>query len=383
LKSNLSFIIYKNSTELPEYWDVLASSNIFLSRKYLLALDQSAPRNMTCRYIGLFNQNKLVGIINTQLLNASQIVSFGINKNCIKFRIRNFLLKKFANNVLFIGNNMLTGQNAFLNDNDISSKELLNFIQNPVNQIIKDYKCKGIKVHIITYKDFSENDSKHFISSPFSKYYPFEVQPNMIFTNNSLWKTENDYVNSLTKKYRDHYKRARKKAGHIIKRQFSLEDILVHEEKLYELYLNVTKNAPFNTFYLTHNHFYSMKKNLQDNFLLYAYSYEGNLIGFNTLIVNNNSLDTYFLGYDEYCQKERMIYLNMLYDMVGYSISKGFLTINFGRTALEIKSSVGAKPYKVFGFMKHTNPMLNYFSNFLFSYFNLKIEWKERTPFQL
>ena len=47
-----------------------------------------------------------------------------------------------------------------------------------------------------------------------------------------------------------------------------------------------------------------------------------------------------------------MLYLNMLYDMVAYSIKKQFKTIVFARTALEIKSSVGAKPVAMKGFIK-------------------------------
>jgi hypothetical protein len=44
-----------------------------------------------------------------------------------------------------------------------------------------------------------------------------------------------------------------------------------------------------------------------------------------------------------------MLYLNMLYDMIAYSINKGFKEIIFARTALEIKSSVGANQFKCMG----------------------------------
>jgi hypothetical protein len=53
-----------------------------------------------------------------------------------------------------------------------------------------------------------------------------------------------------------------------------------------------------------------------------------------------------------------MLYLNMLYDMT-YSINKGFKEIIFARTALEIKSSVGARPIQMY--IGHTNPVVNVF----------------------
>ena len=146
--------------------------------------------------------------------------------------------------------------------------------------------------------------------------------------------------------------------------------------------MNVAKNAPFNTFYLPENHFEEFKKELKDNFLFYGYFIDDELIGFNTLIKNGKDIDTYFLGYDEKHQREKMLYLNMLYDMIAYSINKGYSRIIFARTALEIKSSVGAKPVKMYGLMKHSNPFINLFVSKTFSYFEPVMEWQERNPFK-
>jgi hypothetical protein len=65
-------------------------------------------------------------------------------------------------------------------------------------------------------------------------------------------------------------------------------------------------------------------------------------------------MNTYFLGYNESIQRNKMLYLNMLYDMIAYSINKNFKEIVFARTALEIKSSVGAKPQILYGFAQHS-----------------------------
>ena len=93
-------------------------------------------------------------------------------------------------------------------------------------------------------------------------------------------------------------------------------------------------------------------------------------------------MDTYFLGYDAAIQKEKMLYLNMLYDMASYAIKKKFSHIIFARSAMEIKSSVGATAEEVYGIIRHTNPFINLFMSGLFNYFDPKIEWKERSPFK-
>ena len=93
-------------------------------------------------------------------------------------------------------------------------------------------------------------------------------------------------------------------------------------------------------------------------------------------------MDTYFLGYDESIQRENMLYLNMLYDMIAYSIKKEFKEIVFARTALEIKSSVGAKPIKMYGLMSHSNTLANALLPKIFKYLEPETIWQERNPFK-
>ena len=337
---------------------------------------------MVCTFIGLFKNNILVGIAISQMISLTNVTSFGVNKSGIKSIIRDFVFRKFANNVLFIGNNMLTGQNAFCFSDQITFKEVLDILNNAVIELQKNFKKQAQKIHIVNIKDFSATDAENFKTETFSKYYKFEIQPNMVFDIPENFSNPEDYVNALSKKYRDQYKRARKKSEGIEKRKLSIEEIISYNDKINELYINVTKNAPFNTFYLAENHFISLKKELKQDFLFYGYLINNELIGFNTLIKNGNVIDTYFLGYSDDFQREKMLYLNMLYDMIGYSINKKFKTIVFARTALEIKSSVGAKPEKMYGFIKHHNQFINQFMPKLFKYFEPEVSWQERNPFK-
>lgn len=381
LNNTFSFEIYAHTTDLPADWNRLAASNVFLSIKYLKALQDSAPSNMTCYFVAIFKSKNLVGIALTQMISLTNVKSFGVNKSCLQSKIRDFVFKKFASNVLLIGNNMLTGQNAFIYDNSISFQEFIASLNEAVAEIQKIFKSEGKKIHILNYKDFYDIDSKQFKINAFSDFYNFEIQPNMIFEISEHWNSIDDYVAELLKKYRDQFKRSHKKAVGIVKKKLSLDEIASYNKELYALYLNVTKNAPFNTFYLAENHFFTLKKNLGNDFLLYAYFIDGEMIGFNTLIKNNGVLDTYFLGYNDVFQREKMLYLNMLYDMISYGINKKFKTIIFARTALEIKSSVGAKPHRMFGYIKHNNKIINYFMPRLFKYFEPDVFWNERAVF--
>ena len=382
MKPTYSFIIYNATDTLPDSWNDLAKDNIFLRKEYLEILQDSAPKNMICNFIGLFENTELVGIVLSQFLDLNQLESFGERDKCLKKTIRNFIFKKFASHVLLIGNNMLTGQNAVVFSEKINHELAIKTLQTVVAQLETNFKNIGKKIHITTFKDFDTTEISIFKKSYFQDYYLFSTQPNMIFKINENWLSNEDYINSLSKKYRDQYKRARKKASEIEKRKMHLEDLILYENEINNLYYFVAKNAPFNTFFLKQNHFKIFKEKLKDDFLFYGYFIDNQLVGFNTLIKNGSTLDTYFLGYSDKVQRDTMLYLNMLYDMIGYAINKGFKEIVFGRTALEIKSSVGAKPEKMYGYIRHSTSYVNKYMSKIFPYLEPETIWQERNPFK-
>lgn len=380
--TTLSYSIYDSVSKLPKEWNQLAVQNIFLSKEYLEVLEKSSPVNMTCHFIGFFDENKLCGIALSQFLDVNKLDSFGERDQCGKKIIRNFIFKNFSSHVLFIGNNMLTGQNAFSFLPTIDKKLATETLKKASEELISIFKNKKIKIHLVTFKDFDSDEIQDIEKVNFTDYFKFSIQPNMLFEINENWKSEENYIESLSKKYRDQYKRARKKSAEIVKRKMHLDEIIKYEETIYDLYFHVAKNAPFNTFFLAKNHFRIFKELLKDKFLFYGYFIEDKLVGFNTLIKNGDAMDTYFLGYDDKIQRDKMLYLNMLYDMIAYSINKGFKKIVFARTALEIKSSVGAKPIKMFGIIKHQNKSINKYMDKIFPYLEPEVKWQERNPFK-
>jgi hypothetical protein len=374
--------IYRHTHELPLSWDLLSNDNIFLSKKYLEALEKAAPSNMTCHFIGVFRGNELVAIALSQFLDLNAIDCYG-NKNQVKhLSLKNYLFRKYSSRILVMGNNMLSGQNAYAFSETADISNLLQALSLAADELKTIFKNKGIDIHLTTFKDFRATEMDNFGMPAFKDDLQFSVQPNMVLAVSDAWKSEQDYVNAMSKKYRTQFKRSRTKAKGIEKKELGLEEIRAQEDKLEELYLHVASNAPFNTFYLPKQHFSVLKEKLLSDFMLVGYFLDGQLIGFKTMIRNGEVLDTYFLGYDDSIQKEKMLYLNMLYDMTSHAIHNGFSKIIFGRTALEIKSSIGARPEKMVGLMKHSSKFINRFLPFFFNYLEPKTVWQERNPFQ-
>ena len=90
-----------------------------------------------------------------------------------------------------------------------------------------------------------------------------------------------------------------------------------------------------------------------------AYFLEDKLVGFLTALVNKNALDAHFIGLDYELNKSHAIYPRILNDYVRLGIEKQVSSINLGRTASEIKTTIGANPLELSCYIKHKNPFLN------------------------
>jgi predicted N-acyltransferase len=378
----ISFKIYNSVAELPALWDTVAQSNVFLQTPYLTVLEKSAPVNMECFYIGIFENSELIGVSLAQYLDLNKLESFGGRDKSLKIAVRNFIFKNFASHTLFLGNNMITGQNGYVFSKEIDFNHISEILLQSADEITLYFKKKGISIHLVSFKDFYDHCSVELKKYRFSNIYEFNTQPNMIFYLDENWKSLDDYVAALSKKYRDQFKRARKKFDGIQMKNLSYEEVLRNEEKIYDLYHYVAKNAPFNTFFLSKNHFSTLKGQCGNRFQIFGYFLNEELVGFHTLLLNDETLETYFLGYNDHIQKENMLYLNMLYNMTEYGIENGFKRIIFGRTALEIKSSIGATPVQMSGFIYHNNKLINRFIGKIFRNLEPELHWQQRHPFK-
>lgn len=373
-----TFKIFNSTTELPINWNiVIGQQNIMLSEEYFRVLEESKPMNMKYCFVGFFSDENLIGGALFQYLNFIEHKSF--QKGEMLCNIRNFLAKQLSKDVMILGNNMLTGQNGFYFDTLKIPTEKAILLLNEASQNIQAILGK---TSLMIYKDYQKSFLKNFENEKFKSFYRFSVQPNMILNIKPEWDCFEDYSNDLSKKYRARLISAKKKIDGIQKLELDIQSIKKYQNEMNILYQNVAENAPFNTFFLIKDHFESMKQNLKENFKVFGYFFNEKLIGFYTLILNNNDIDTYFLGYDKEIQKEKQIYLNMLFDMTEFGISNQFKRIVFGRTALEIKSTIGAEPVEIFGLIKHNNKAINPFMEKIFTSLNPKVEWIQRKPFK-
>lgn len=349
--------IFKSVDSIPiRYWNsVNCCTNIYYSPEFLKAFE-IANTDIEFNYIFILKDKQAVAFANTQ------IVTIGIEtitKNItMSNKIRRVVNNMFCNNhikVLFCGNVFLSGEyGTFLKDNE-DKVETFKAIAEGVKQLSKSVK----KIKAIFIKDF-ENESLSITNHLESyDYAAMQVEPNMIITLKPEWHSFDDYKNALKSKYRVKANRADAKSEVLKAQFFSEEDIQKHKNQLQELYHNTIDNADFNAQILNLDTYVHLKKAFKEKFIVKGYFLEDQLVGFLSAMQNGTHLDAHFIGIDYSNNKEFAIYPRILNDYVRLGIETKSNQINLGRTASEIKSTLGAQPIALTCYAKHKQYLPN------------------------
>ena len=383
----IHYKIYRKVSELPKGWNALCSHDIFLRTGFLKGLESFLPTNMSGYYIGIFKGENLVGITIVQRVQMyADDIFRKSSRNILKQFAKQLVSKIVKGNALVVGNLMHTGQHGiYYNEKEISQNDYLSQLEKALDDLILEIRTKfNKKVRIILFKDYFEDDIIHENTSFFkaNNLYKAQVQPNMVFTIPETWKKTEDYISAFNKKYRRRYRIARKKASNLSYKELDTEYLKDYSKAIFSLYETVSDNARVNSFKLQEQHFYQLKVHLKDDFKVIGVFLKEELVGFYTLILNDKTLETYFLGYNKELQHQYQMYLNMLFNMASFGIENGFKTIVYARTAMEIKSSIGAKPKAMSIYLNHTNSFIaNTVLKGIVKYMNPMRKWEERYPF--
>lgn len=387
LKSiGFSVSFYNTISEISEEWNLHSGENLFLKSSFLSALEEAPPSGTQYRYAIVKKDNQVVGVVYYQLKKINLYLSLKLDtyitsgfKNNLWHSIKSFLAKGVNKYVLVNGNMTLTGNNGFQFDSELDIDDLFSLVDEVSDELVTALKNEKLKVSAVLLKDYTVDEKPTNLDWDFSE---FQVQPNMVLDISDAWATFDDYLMSMKSKYRVRVRRARKKAETLEKRQLSLEEIKEYTDDISGLYQNVANQAGFNLFILPKNYFYSLQRHLGDRMKLIAYFQNGKMVGYYTNILSHGDLDAHFLGYDPVCNKECQLYLNMLYDLVEDAIASKANKLILSRTAMEIKSSIGAEAHEMYLYMQVINPIFNKGVSRALDYFKPDANWTPRSPFK-
>ena len=390
---NLNLVVTPRISEIEHIWELLKGEPL-LSASYLHAVESAPPIGMQFVYALLLDDEIPIARFYYQILHFNAARSLGIGPKETQECGPSFfkgLAQSFkdvvARNVDFFtlinGNLLLTGPYGSEIGIDLtpSSRWSLHRI---VNRVVRNHisQIYPQRVPVFLMKELYAEQRVDQEQLKEASLYEFCIQPNFLMEIPSAWNNLDDYLSSLRAKYRIRAKRAFKKLGATIVKELDAEAIQQYKEELHQLYQQVANQIGFNMVSLHPDYFHHVKQALQGRFKLEAFWYGGRLVGFYTYFLNNRTMTVHYVGFDADQSQQLQLYLNMLYLLIERAIISGVSIINFGRTAHEIKSSVGAVAEEMYCYISHKNKAIQPIIPKLLEYLSPQVEWEPRHPFK-
>lgn len=391
--SSFAFAVYDSVSMInKEHWTEIAKhGSEFLNLDYLSVFENNPPDNIRFHYAIIYETQKPVAIAYFQVIDFApesfgSIVDQKDERGClitdyIKKHVKSHLLRgvdHFNMRLLICGNACISGEHGFTTVPNVNKELAFDAFADVIYRIARAEKLRG-KIAAVLIKDFYTSSLKHTKELEEFKYHDFLVEPNMII--DIKWKTFDEYLNAMSKKYRSRAKSIIKKGKELKRKNFSSDEIKEYSKIIDKLYLNVHKKAKFRMATLKPNYFVEMKKVLGDKFVFIAYFLNGKIVGFRTSFILKKYTEAHFIGLDYSVNKDMELYQNILYDYTNEAIQNNCKKLFLGRTASEIKSNIGAKAHELTCYVRHRNPLSNRIIKPFIDYLEPS-EWIPRNPFK-
>lgn len=175
----------------------------------------------------------------------------------------------------------------------------------------------------------------------------FEAEPFMYLHIKPEWIHFDDYVAAMTSKYRQRVKKTFRDSS-------ELEITETHPEQmpaaLFDSCTSMLRSTLKQKTVLLNRDMGGIIKRFGEhyghNFRMKVLSHHTKPVGFISYSISGSEIHAWHLGYlPEYAQNHQ-VYLRLMFELVKTGIESSIRTLHLGRTATEIKSTLGAVPYE-------------------------------------
>jgi hypothetical protein len=388
LSDDYGVSIFDSISGLKVFWDMLANGEVLMESTYLQVLETAPLLDIVNRYGIVRRGNENIGIIHWQIKDFDLSKSLDIHNHSTKWidkvitKVKRQTTKLLKDNLLVVGNVSLTGDFGYrfcpTIDEEVQSKLVYESSQILIAQEAK----QGRKILTSLVKDFALVNERKATRFGNKHYSRFSVEPSMALQIAPHWNTIDDYLSDIKSKARVRTKRAKKLGSSLLMKKLSHEEVVLENDAMYQLYLETASYSTFNLFTLDHQYFIELSSALGDKVSIFGVYYEDELVAFFSTIVNDKQMHAHFLGYSQKYNPSHQVYLNILYWLVEEAINAKVFSLELSRTALEIKSSIGAVPEELAVYVRAQNPIINKLMKHVFPLFIPKQEWVQRSPFK-
>ncbi len=376
----------------PERWDaVTAQGSIFLRRDVLEVIEAQGPKNIQPHYALIFRDQKPVAAVAAQIITLARAQlkrERGAGEERSRPLLRRMLspaarlaTAKFKERMLVAGNLLSWGFHGIAFAGDEKPNELWPGIAEALYRIRRAARLSG-ETNFVMLKDVTAQQSGLESLRRFS-YRPLETEPNMVLEIDPAWRTYDDYLGALDAKYRRNSKDQLKKLAAGECRLERLDDIGSQAHRLHELYLAVHANSSIRLVTLPETYLPALARVAGSSFRCTVVRRGEEILGFVTTLRDGDTAIAYYIGFDREAAASGLpLYLRLLHATIGDAIEWRCKRLSLGRTALEPKAALGAKPEPMSVWLRHRLPALNWMLRGLLGAVPHN-EAPERSPFKV
>jgi predicted N-acyltransferase len=349
-----------NQIKADDWNSISKNSNVYLTLPYLKSLEDSLSGQVDMRYILFYNEaKKPVALAAVQILDFSKDGLKGNDVYCkVATKIKNKLIDTLDVKMMVCGNVFACGENGFMHTTDITPEEAYQNLSDGLYEL-RQVQKSAKPISVVLLKEFWPSSFSNSDLLKSAGFKDFKIDVNMVLKIHKDWKTFDDYLASMTTKFRTKAKGVFKKSADIVVKDLNESEISAAKPDIERLYSAVVERADFKFGTLTPEAFVQFKKNHPNDFAFKGYYLNNELIGFSSAFITSDTLDANYVGLNYEHNHTYSVYQRMLYDFVEMAIKHGLKELRLGRTAEEIKSCIGAEPTDMKLYLRHRNSISN------------------------
>jgi hypothetical protein len=354
----------------------------FLCLDYLSALEHAHDEGLEIRLAMFFRGTETIGISAFQIAHfaTSEDAYSNVFLNCIN-AVARCIRGKHVHNILISGNAFATGEHGFSFQPEVEAATIAFCLHEAMETIARQEQKKGRRICAMVTKDFYPETAPVAQYMERYRFKKFQVDHNMVMPVLAEWNSFDDYLESLNTKFRTKAKAALKRSSNLRVVEATESDVLQHTEAMQRLYDSVYMKADFRLGKLQSKALAELLKRIPNQFFVRQYFLNDVLVGFLTAMRCGNVIEAHVIGIDYDTNREHGVYQRILYDYVEMAIRLRCTRIVFGRTAAEIKSTVGAFPVDLTCTIKHRRIISNTLLSMIINYVKPS-EYPQRDPFK-
>jgi len=330
--------------------------SFFHSAGYQGMFERARPPNVEPRYALISDGDAPVAAVCMQIVTLDH-TRLGDPK---RRRALRRLGSKLRTRVLVCGNVLVYGVHGVSFAPGADHARAWEAVAEAIYRVRRAEKLAG-STSIVLLKDFDAAARADSAVLEKLSYGAVEIEPNMVLNVNPAWHSHDDYLQSLSSKFRSDirsrvFKRF-EEAGCVIE---VLDDVAAHALEIERLYLQTHANATLRLLTLPPDYWPALMALAGAHGRVHVARRAGRLIGFIVTLKDGDTAFAYHIGFDrETAEAGVPLYLRLLQASLAQAIEFGARRVSFGPTALQPKARLGCKPEATIVWARHRHPFLN------------------------